>query len=152
VSEFGSPDRREVTSMSILHWAANVFALSVFVSVAPAAFGQEQPVKRTELLRVPFEGAEGKEIVMWTAEFAPGAASARHSHPGQEVIYLLEGSLTLEPDNPDRAPAITLKAGDATSHPADEIHVGKNANTSEPSIALGVMIVDKGEPLTVQAQ
>jgi quercetin dioxygenase-like cupin family protein len=90
--------------MSRFHWTANVFALAVFVSVAPAAFGQEQPVKRTELLRAPLEAAEGKEIVVFTAEYAPGAASARHSHPGQEVIYIVEGALTLEPDNPDKAP------------------------------------------------
>src|SRR5688572_30351204 len=126
--------------MSILHRTASVFALAVFVSVAPAAFGQEQPVKRTELLRAPLEGAEGKEIVVFTAEYAPGAASTRHSHPGQEIIYIVEGALTLEPDNPDKSPAGTLKAGETAVNPSNEVHVGKNTSTSERMVALVVLI------------
>lgn len=138
--------------MTTRHITAAALVLATAVVAAPAVPAEDQPVKRTELMRVPIEGAEGKEGVVFTAEFAPGAVSARHSHPGQEFIYVLEGSLVLEPENPDKAPAVTLKEGETAMHPANEVHVGKNPNASAPAKVLVFMIAATDQPLAVQAE
>lgn len=137
--------------MTRRHPTAAVLAVSMTIVAAPVALGQDQP-KRTELMRVPIEDAEGKEGVVFTVELAPGAVSARHSHPGQEFIYVLEGSLVLEPENPDKAPAVTLKEGETAMHPANEVHVGKNPNASAPAKVLVFMIGEAGQPLAVPAE
>ena len=69
--------------------------------VVGAAFGvvailnaQELSLKRTEVLRVDIAGMEDKEAHMWVAEIAPGAATAKHSHPTPR--FVMEGSVTVE--------------------------------------------------------
>ena len=59
---------------------------------------QQQSIKRTELLKTVIEGMEGKEVIMYVAELAPGAAAGKHTHPGPEFAYILDGALTLEPE------------------------------------------------------
>src|SRR5215217_5890608 len=65
-------------------------------------------VTRTELLREPISGVEGKEVVVFTAGFPPGGTAACHFHPGDETIYMLQGSLIIEPDH---GQALELKIG-----------------------------------------
>ncbi len=52
---------------------------------------QEPSLKRIEVLRVDMAGMEGKEAHMWVAEIAPGAATAKHSHPTPRFVYVMEG-------------------------------------------------------------
>ena len=135
--------------MSARHMAAAMLlAVSAGLVTAPAS-AQEQTVTRTELMRVPVEGFAGKEGVVYTADFAPGAAAPRHSHPGQEFIYMLEGSLVLEPDG---APARTLKAGETATQSPNHVHEARNASVSEPAKVLVVLLLDKGKPLVIPAK
>ncbi len=82
-------DRRCIVAGSLA--AAAVLAVAAASAQAPA-------VKRTELMRAPIEGVQGKESAIFTVDFAPGAATPRHSHSGQEFVYVLEGQFVLEPD------------------------------------------------------
>jgi quercetin dioxygenase-like cupin family protein len=59
-------------------------------------------VKRTVVFKGDLEGAEGKEIVVFVAELAPGAVGAKHYHPGPEFFYVLEGTLAHEPEGARR--------------------------------------------------
>src|SRR6476646_7490381 len=47
-------------------------------------------VTRTELLRKPISGIEGKEVIVFVADVPPGAVATRHAHPGDEAIYMLQ--------------------------------------------------------------
>ena len=76
-------------------------------------------------------------------EFDPGAAVPKHTHPGEEVGYILQGELTVEVEG---KPAQTLKAGDSFFIPAGTVHSGKNASKS-PTVVLSTYIVEKGKPL-----
>jgi hypothetical protein len=75
------------------------------VGVAIGAVGvsyvaaQDKPpsVTRTELLRKSISGIEGKEGVMFVADVPPGAVAGRHFHPGDELIYVLQGTMVFEP-------------------------------------------------------
>jgi quercetin dioxygenase-like cupin family protein len=128
--------------------AASTLVLSA-VLVTTSASGQEQTVKRTELMRVPVEGVEGKESVIYTADFAPGAMAPRHTHPGQEFVYVLEGSLILEPEG---KPAQTLKAGETATQPANHVHAARNGSASEPAKLLVILLAETGKPLVVPAK
>jgi quercetin dioxygenase-like cupin family protein len=75
----------------------------------------------------------------------PGASFGRHTHPGEEVIYVLEG--TFEYDVEGRAP-VTLKAGEVLFIPAGTIHAAKNVGAGTAT-EIATYIVEKGKPLVV---
>ena len=112
-----------------------------------AAQVQQAGIKRTDALRHDL-GVPGREVVQVRVDFAPGAAFARHSHPGEEIAYVLEGSLEYQFDG--KAP-VTLKAGDALYIPAGTIHSAKNAGSANGA-ELATYIVEKGKPLVVLAK
>ena len=105
---------------------------------------QQQSIKRTELLKTAIEGMDGKEGVMYVAELAPGATAGKHFHPGPEFAYILDGTLTLEPEG--QAPK-TFKAGEAFHNPAKIVHDAKNMSTTGPTKVLVFMLIEKGQPL-----
>ena len=63
--------------------------------------------------------APGREVIQVLVEFAPGVAFPRHSHPGEELVYVVEGSLVYELDG---RPPVTLAAGDVLFIPAGAVH------------------------------
>jgi quercetin dioxygenase-like cupin family protein len=125
-------------------------AMALALGATLAAMGsqllmaQSTPIKRTILQQKDLEGAAGKEVVMYRAEIAPGGAVGRHSHPGPELIYVLEGALLLEHDG---QPPVTLKAGESTHIPPKHIHDARNANTTHPVKAVVFLVGEKGQPL-----
>jgi quercetin dioxygenase-like cupin family protein len=115
--------------------------------IAPGSTSaQQEPVKRTVLLKADLEGMEGKEAIVFLGEFAPGAVGAKHYHPGSEFFYILEGTLLHEPEG---GHAHALKAGEVGSNPYKGVHTVKNPSTTEQTKALGFVIADKGQPLAV---
>ena len=118
--------------------------IGVGVAVDRTAFAQQpQPaIKRTILRRADEPGAPNYEAVMAIAEIPPGMSSGRHKHPGIELAYILDGSMTVEHDG---SPTTTLKAGDAVMNKA-EIHNAKNIGT-KPVKILAVYLVEKGKPM-----
>ncbi len=76
-------------------------------------------------------------------DIAPGKAFGQHTHPGEEIIYVLAG--TLEYDVEGKPPA-TLKAGDVLFIPAGTIHAAKNVGDVTAS-ELATYVVEKNKPL-----
>ena len=105
-------------------------------------------VTRTELLRKPISGVEGKEVVVFVADVPPGAVAGRHAHPGDEAIYMLQGALRFQPDGEQ---PFVLKAGQITFNPAKHVHMAKNESSSEPAKVFNCMLAEKGQPLTLPA-
>jgi len=108
-----------------------------------AAQGAAQ-VTRTELLRKPVSGVEGKEVVVFVADLPPGAVAVRHFHPGDEAIYMLQGALLFEPEG---GQPFELKAGQIAFNPAKHIHKATNTSSSEAAKVLNCMLAEKGQPL-----
>ncbi|MCA1404003.1 cupin domain-containing protein [Ensifer sp. IC3342] len=106
------------------------------------AEAQQPGIHRTDLLKNDL-GTPGREVVQVRVDFEPGAVSIKHSHPGEEVAYVLEGSLEYQLEG--RAP-VTLHAGEALFIPDGVAHVAKNVGSSKAS-ELATYIVNKGEPL-----
>jgi quercetin dioxygenase-like cupin family protein len=104
---------------------------------------QDKPAfKRTPLQKHDLT-AHGREGVQVLAEFAPGAAAGKHTHPGEEMGYILEGTLQLEIEG---KPPVTLNAGQAFFVPAGTVHDGKNVGKG-PLKVLATYIVEKGKPV-----
>jgi quercetin dioxygenase-like cupin family protein len=105
-------------------------------------YAQAPGIKRQELqdrdLSIP-----GKHVVQARVEFEPGAVVGRHTHPGEEISVVLEGSLLLEVDG---QPARTIKAGEAFLVPAGTIHAGRNPGPGK-GVVLATYVVDKGKPV-----
>jgi quercetin dioxygenase-like cupin family protein len=117
-------------------------------ALAPhVALAQQPGVKRTDLQRHDLS-VPGQEAIQVHVELAPGVAFPKHSHPGEEIIYVLEGLLEYEVEG---KPPVTLKAGDVLFIPAGTIHAAKNVGSGNGS-ELATYIVEKGKPLVVLAE
>ena len=114
------------------------------VGVVGSLNAQEPSLKRTEVLRVDMAGMEGKEAHMWVAEIAPGAETAKHSHPTPRFVYVIEGSVTVELEG--GSPEV-FKAGEGFQSMPGVEHTFRNASASEAAKALGFQIAGKGQPL-----
>src|SRR5262245_25806024 len=107
-----------------------------------------QPVgKRTELQRRDLS-ISGREAIQVLVEFEPGQVAPRHSHPGEEIIYVVEGSLEYQLEG--KAP-VTYKAGDALLIPYGTIHAVKNVGAGKAA-ELATYVVEKAKPLIVLAK
>jgi quercetin dioxygenase-like cupin family protein len=111
------------------------------------ARAQQLGIKRTDLQRHDLS-VPGREVVQVRVELDPGVAFGKHSHPGEEIAYVLEGSLEYELEG---QPPITLKAGDVLFIPAGTIHSAKNVGSGHGA-ELATYIVEKGKPLVVMAK
>jgi quercetin dioxygenase-like cupin family protein len=89
----------------------------------------------------------GREAVVGRAEVLPGGRSGRHTHPGDEISYVLEGEVTLLIDG---QAAQVKKAGDSFVIPAGVVHEAHNASTAVSKV-LAVYVVEKGKPLATPA-
>ena len=108
------------------------------------AQAQAPGITRTDLQRHDLS-APGREVIQARVEIDPGVSSSRHRHPGEEIIYVLEGVLEYQVDG---KPPVTLKAGDVLFIPAGAIHSAKNVG-SGPGAELATYVVEKGKPLAV---
>ena len=90
----------------------------------------------------------GREVIQVIVELEPGTTAPRHSHPGEEIIYVLEGTWEYTLDG---KPPLVLKAGDVLFIPAGVIHSARNVGTGRGK-ELATYIVEKGKPLLVLSQ
>jgi quercetin dioxygenase-like cupin family protein len=110
---------------------------------------QQTAATRTVLLKTDMAGLEGKEALVLTVEGGPGLIGGKHYHPGDEFVYVLEGSLVLEVEG---KPPATLKAGDTFHIPPKVVHRGNNASTTAPYKVLVFGLFEKGQPDTTPVQ
>jgi quercetin dioxygenase-like cupin family protein len=125
--------------------------MRAFLMIAVIAVGTSalsaQPARPPGTTRIDLQRHDlsipGREVVQLRVDFAPGASFPRHTHPGEEIIYVIEGSLEYEvADKP-----ITVNAGGVLFVPAGTVHAARNVGTV-PAAELGTYIVEKGKPLT----
>jgi quercetin dioxygenase-like cupin family protein len=101
-------------------------------------------VERSDLLRHDLS-APGREIIQALVKFAPGVTAPRHSHPGEELVYVVEGTLEYALEG---KPPVTLETGDVLFIPYGTTHAVRNVGSGNAS-ELATYIVEKGKPLLV---
>ena len=111
------------------------------------AQSQQPGVRRTDLLRHDL-GVPGREVIQVRVDLAPGVAFPPHSHPGEEIAFVIEGLLEYRLEG---RPPVTLKAGEALFIPAGTIHSAKNVGSGNAA-GLATYLVDKGKPLVALAE
>ena len=121
--------------------------LCVCGMLSSSAFAQASGIKR-ELVHKADISVPGREAVVARVEVAPGILAGRHTHPGDEISYVLEGEGELLIDG---EPPRKLKAGDAFVIPAGTVHDAKNTGTV-PMKLIGTFVVEKGQPLAAPAK
>ena len=124
--------------MQIIAMAALIAGAALALQMAQA---QQAGVKRTDLQRHDLS-VPGREAVQVRVDIDPGVAFGRHTHPGEEIIYVLDGSLEYEIEG---KPPITLKAGDSLFIPAGTVHAAKNVGAGKAS-ELATYVIEKGKP------
>lgn len=108
---------------------------------------QQPGLNRLDLQRHDLS-VSGREVVQVRVELAPGVKFPKHTHPGEEIIYVLEGSLEYQIG--DSAP-VTLNAGGVLFIPAGAVHPARNVGKGIGA-ELATYIVEKGKPLLSVSQ
>jgi quercetin dioxygenase-like cupin family protein len=108
------------------------------------AVQQVPGITRTDLQRHDLS-IPGREVIQDRVDIAPEAPFVRHKHPGEEIIYVLEGSLEYHVDG---EPPATLNAGDVLLVPAETIHAVRNVS-GDNAAELATYVVEKGKPFFV---
>jgi quercetin dioxygenase-like cupin family protein len=99
---------------------------------------------RTDLQRHDLS-IPGREVIQNRVEITPAAPPVRHKHPGEEIIYVLEGTLEYSIDG--REPA-TFHPGEVLLIPPETVHSVRNIGGGNAA-ELATYIVEKGKPLLV---
>ncbi len=127
----------------------SIFRLSALLAVmlAGAVFAQNPGITRTIINRKDIS-MPGREAVIAKVEIAPGTAAGRHTHPGEEISYILEGEGEILIDG---QPVQKVKAGDSFIIPAGAIHDARNTGT-QPMRLVGIYLVArKSKPMATPA-
>ena len=127
----------------------SLIATILVVGSAVALSAQPRPAgsTRTDLQRNDLSIA-GHEVLQARVDFEPGAHFPSHRHPGEEIIYVLEGTLEYEVEG--QSP-VTLEAGDVLFVPSGAYHSARNVGTT-PGSELATYVLEKGRPLTEFAE
>jgi quercetin dioxygenase-like cupin family protein len=131
----------------------NVRTVAVVALVAAAMMlGPHRTLAQDGVTRTDLQTSDlsipGREVVQQMVQLQPGVVVAKHTHPGEEVTVLLEG--TLRVDVAGRA-SVTYNAGQAFTVPSGLVHGVTNTGRS-PATLLATYIVEKGKPLRTAAQ
>jgi quercetin dioxygenase-like cupin family protein len=147
----GSVDKPAITAVrnrKEVHMKARRMAVMAAVIVASGlvlhtAWAQQTGITRIDLQRHDLS-VPGREVIQTIVELEPGVKSSRHTHPGEEIVYVLEGApLEYEVEG---KPPVTLEPGDVLFIPAGTIHAAKNVGNRKGA-ELATYVVEKGKPL-----
>jgi quercetin dioxygenase-like cupin family protein len=129
------------------HLLQAVAAAALAIPGAATPAGSQSPppqppgVTRTELQRHDL-AAPGREAIQMRIALAPGVTFPDHRHPGEEIIYVLEGSFEYRVEGRP----VTVGAGEVLFIPAGTVHSARNAGSGN-AVELATYIVEKGQPL-----
>jgi len=120
--------------------------LTMLMALAVVLAAQNPAIKRT-VVKTGDVSVPGREAIIANVEIAPGGSAGRHTHPGEEISYVLsgEGQILMEGHAP-----LNVKAGDGFVIPGGTKHDAHNTG-AEPLRLVAVYVVEKGKPLATPA-
>ncbi|HEY6644479.1 cupin domain-containing protein [Povalibacter sp.] len=122
--------------------AAVTVALSAVIPVSGHA---SEDVAVNELVTKPLQEFPGKEVLMITVTYAPGAADPVHRHDAHGFIYVLQGSIVMQVKG---GKEVTLSPGDTFYEGPHDLHIiGRNASKTVPAKFLVVLVKNTGAPV-----
>jgi quercetin dioxygenase-like cupin family protein len=121
-------------------------ACAALVAFAGVIVAQSPALTRTVITKADVSVA-GREAVIARVEVAPGGVAGWHTHPGDEISYVMEGDVTLMVAG---QPPRKVAAGEGFVIPAGVVHNAKNDSATAVKL-VGVYVVEKGKPLASAA-
>jgi quercetin dioxygenase-like cupin family protein len=125
--------------------AASILGITLGVHVA---LSQVSGIRRTDLVRQDLENVPDRELIQLRNDFDEGIAFGRHWHPGEELVYVAQGTFEYSIDG---QPPRTVNAGESLLIPAGAIHSARNVGSGNAG-EVSTYVVEKGKPLTVMVQ
>ncbi|SAK47900.1 cupin [Caballeronia temeraria] len=120
------------------------FVIGCAALVANTAGAAPQAIVK-ELMTKPLPEYQGKEALMISVEYPPGAVDPVHRHDAHAYVYVLEGSIVMQVKG---GKAVTLKPGDTFYEGPDDIHtVGRNASNTKRAKFIVLLLKDKDKPV-----
>jgi quercetin dioxygenase-like cupin family protein len=126
--------------MNSKHWTI------LGIVLTGALFAQNPGIKRT-IVKTQ-DVSNGHEAIIASVTIAPGASAGRHTHPGEEISYVIEGEGEVLIEG---QPPLHIKAGDGFVIPAGAIHDAHNTGAVPIKLA-AVYYIEKGKPLATPAK
>jgi quercetin dioxygenase-like cupin family protein len=115
----------------------------VLVGFVSANAGAQGPgVTAKPLLKTTLSDDTTKEASMMLVEFSPGSTTGRHTHPGDEYIFVLQGTFELSIESRETR---RLSTGDAFHTPRGLVHENRNVGDTPARVVI-TLILDKGKP------
>jgi quercetin dioxygenase-like cupin family protein len=113
--------------------------------IAGTLFAQDAQV--TPVMSKDLADFPGKEGLMISVVYPPGASDPIHRHNAHAFVYVLEGSIVMQVKG---GKEVTLTPGQSFYEGPSDIHtVGRNASTTKPAKFVVVLLKDKGAPVVV---
>jgi quercetin dioxygenase-like cupin family protein len=123
------------------------FAGALLTAALPAYSAEDTIIK--PLMSKELADLQGKEGLMLTVEYAPGASSPKHRHDAHVFVYVLQGSIQMQAES---GKLVTLKPGETFyENPADVHAVSRNASKTKPAKFVVFMVKNKGAPPVLPA-
>ena len=111
---------------------------------------EPKDAKVTPLLSKDLTDFPGKEGLMITVVYPPGASDPIHRHNAHAFVYVLEGSIVMQVRG---GKEVTLTPGQTFYEGPSDVHVvGRNASDTKPAKFLVLLVKDKGAPILVPAK
>ena len=125
--------------------AIGLAAASTWPAPARAQALDANGIGRTEIVRHDYDAT--REAIQVRVDFGPGASFPRHSHPGVEIAYVLQGTMEYALNGKQ----VVLKAGESLYIPAGAVHSAKNLGSGN-AVELATYVVDKNKPIVILEQ
>jgi quercetin dioxygenase-like cupin family protein len=122
--------------------------LTVAAFVLTGIVAAQQPAFKRTVLQQADLSIPGREVISAVAEFDSKATPGMHTHFGEEIGYVIEGTFLVEQAG---KPPVTLQAGGSFLIPAGTVHNATNTGAGKGRI-LATYVVEKGKPLATPAK
>ena len=127
--------------------AATTILTALGLLAVAAGLGAQQAGFTRTVLQQSKLSVPGREAITAIAEFQPGGTVGPHTHPGEEIGYVLQGSILLEQEG---KPPVTLTAGQTFFIPNGQVHNATNKSASVARV-LANYVVESGKPVATPA-
>jgi quercetin dioxygenase-like cupin family protein len=122
-----------------------ILAVLALVAMTSALAAQQPPAFKRTVVQQNDLSIPGREVIQAVVEFQAGGSPGRHTHFGEEIAYVIDGTLVVEQDG---KPPMTVDAGHGFTIPAGTVHT---ATAKTAAKILATYVVEKGKPLATPA-
>ena len=136
-------------AISILRILGTALILALGLQAIQSARAAESAVV-TPLMLKELADIPGKEMLMITVDYPPGAVDPVHRHDAHAFVYVLQGSIVMQVRG---GKEVTLVPGQTFYEGPDDVHiVGRNASTTEPAKFIVILLKTKGVDVVLPAE